>query len=83
LLTDIIKELNEFGIVELDHDQTIVCVVGDFSADKKGYALPVLEAVKEIPVRMISYGGSNFNISLLLKTADKELALRSLHAKLF
>ncbi|HCN83868.1 MAG TPA: aspartate kinase, partial [Sphingobacteriaceae bacterium] len=46
-------------------------------------AAPVLDAVKHIPVRMISYGGSNYNISLLLKTSDKEDALRSLHSRLF
>jgi aspartate kinase len=82
-LTDIIKELSEFGAVEIDNDQTIICVVGDFRAEKKGYAAPVLDAVKHIPVRMISYGGSNYNISLLLKTSDKEDALRSLHSRLF
>jgi len=82
-LKDIVKELSEFGLVEVDHDQTIVCVVGDFSAEKRGYALPVLEAIKHIPIRMISYGGSNYNISLLLKTSDKAEALRSLHKRLF
>jgi aspartate kinase len=78
-----VRELNEFGTVEMDHDQTIICVVGDFRAEKKGYAAPVLDAVKHLPVRMISYGGSNYNISLLLKTSDKEDALRSLHSRLF
>jgi aspartate kinase len=82
-LNDIVKELSDFGSVELDHDQTIVCVVGDFSAEKKGYALPVLDAIKHIPIRMISYGGSNYNISLLLKTSDKADALKSLHSRLF
>jgi len=82
-LDDIIKELTEFGTVEIDNDQTIICVVGDFRAEKRGYAAPVLDAVKHIPVRMISYGGSNYNISLLLKTSDKEDALRSLHSRLF
>jgi len=82
-LKDIVKELSDFGLVEMDHDQTIVCVVGDFSAEKRGYALPVLDAIKHIPIRMISYGGSNYNISLLLKTSDKAEALRSLHKRLF
>ena len=82
-LKDIVKELSDFGTVELDYDQTIICVVGDFSAEKRGYALPVLDAIKHIPIRMISYGGSNYNISLLLKTSDKADALRSLHERLF
>jgi aspartate kinase len=82
-LEEIVKELNSFGNVELDHDQTIVCVVGDFGADKHGYASKVLDAVKHLPVRMISYGGSAYNISLLVKTEDKVEALRSLHNRIF
>ena len=82
-LEDILKELNHFGVVEVDKDQTIVCVVGDFAADKHGYAARVFEALKHIPIRMISYGGSNYNISLLVKTDDKVEALRSLHNRLF
>jgi aspartate kinase len=82
-LNDILKELDKFGTVELDQDQTIICVVGDFGADKHGYAARVFEALKHIPIRMISYGGSNYNVSLLVKTADKTEALRSLHNRLF
>lgn len=82
-LEDILKELDKFGTVELDQDQTIICVVGDFGADKHGYAARVFEALKHIPIRMISYGGSNYNVSLLVKTADKTEALRSLHNRLF
>jgi aspartate kinase len=52
-------------------------------ADTHGYASRVLEAVKHIPLRMISYGGSNYNISLLIKTDDKTEVLRSLHNRLF
>ncbi len=82
-LDDIIKELNDFGSVEVDADQTIICVVGDFSAETHGYAARVLEAVKHIPLRMISYGGSNYNVSLLVNTANKTEVLRSLHNRLF
>jgi aspartate kinase len=82
-LEDILKELDKFGTVELDKDQTIICVVGDFATDKHGYAARVFEALKHIPIRMISYGGSNYNVSLLVKTADKTEALRSLHNRLF
>jgi aspartate kinase len=82
-LGDITNELNIFGSVEVDVNQSIVCVVGDFGAETHGYAARVLESVKHIPVRMISYGGSSYNISILVKTADKIEALRSLHSRLF
>ncbi|MDR3693599.1 aspartate kinase [Mucilaginibacter sp.] len=82
-LDDIIHELQAFGTVETDKYQTIICVVGDFGAEKHGYAARVLEAVKHIPIRMISYGGSDHNMSLLIHTADKTEVLRSLHNRLF
>jgi aspartate kinase len=82
-IDDIIKELNAFGTVDIDKDQTIICVVGDFGADKHGYAARVLEAIKHIPVRMISYGGSDNNMSVLINTGDKTEVLRSLHNRLF
>jgi aspartate kinase len=82
-LADIIAELKAFGDVEIDENHTIVCVVGDFSADKHGFGSRVLEAIKHLPLRMISYGGSNHNLSVLVKTEDKVEALRSLHSRLF
>ncbi len=82
-LHEIEQELRDFGTVEIDRDQTIICVVGDFGWDTHGYASRVLDAVKHIPVRMISYGGSNYNISLLLQTEYKVESLRSLHNRLF
>src|ERR1700760_4016227 len=82
-LDDILAELKLFGEVGVDTDQTIICLVSDFGAEKHGYAARVLEALKHIPIRMISYGGSDHNLSLLLKTADKTEALRSLHSRLF
>ncbi|MGZ3777484.1 MAG: aspartate kinase [Mucilaginibacter sp.] len=82
-LAEIEKELLSFGTVDIDKDQTIICVVGDFGAEKHGYAARVLEALKHIPIRMISYGGSDHNLSLLLGTSDKTEALRSLHNRLF
>jgi aspartate kinase len=82
-IEDIKKELNAFGTVDIDHNQTIICVVGDFGAEQHGYAARVLEAVKHIPIRMISYGGSDHNMSLLINTGDKTEVLRSLHNRLF
>ncbi|MFI5138715.1 MAG: aspartate kinase [Sphingobacteriales bacterium] len=82
-LEEITAELLGFGTVDTDVNQTIICVVGDFGTEKHGYAARVLEAVKHIPVRMISYGGSDHNMSLLIHTADKTEVLRSLHNRLF
>ena len=82
-LGEITAELGAFGSVEIDVNHTIICVVGDFGAEKHGYAARVLEAVKHIPVRMISYGGSDHNMSLLVKTEEKTEVLRSLHNRLF
>jgi len=82
-LNEIKSELNAFGSVDVDEDHTIICVVGDFGAEQHGYAARVLEAVKHIPIRMISYGGSDHNMSLLVKAADKTEVLRSLHNRLF
>jgi len=82
-LEEITEELLTFGTVDVDKEQTIICVVGDFGAEKHGYAARVLEAVKHIPLRMISYGGSDHNMSLLISTKDKTEILRSLHNRLF
>jgi aspartate kinase len=82
-LGEITKELAAFGTVDIDVNHTIICVVGDFGAEKHGYASRVLEALKHIPVRMISYGGSDHNMSVLVKTEEKVEALRSLHNRLF
>lgn len=82
-LDKIVKELESFGSVSVDRNQTIVCVVGDFAANTHGYAARVLDAVKHLPIRMISYGGSDYNVSILLDSVHKVEALRSLHNRLF
>ncbi|MEC4117409.1 aspartate kinase [Myroides phaeus] len=82
-LDEIITELNYFGSVEVDSDLAIICIVGDFRNNKLGHATIVSEAVKHIPIRMISYGGSEHNISLLVPAKHKLEALRSLHNRLF
>lgn len=82
-LEEILDDLKKFGTVEVDTDMVIICVVGDLVGEKKGYAFKIFEALKEIPVRMISYGGSNHNVSLLVHVNDKKDALRALSAKLF
>lgn len=78
-IEEIKSELENYGAVELDKDQTIICVVGDFISSDKGVAMQVFNALQDIPIRMISYGGSNHNISLLVNTSDKNLALQKLN----
>lgn len=79
----IANDLREFGTVEVDQNMTIVCVVGDFVAESKGMILRVLQSMSDIPVRMISYGGSRHNISLLVSSSKKVQALKALHEGLF
>lgn len=83
-LADIVDELKNFGTVSVDDDMVIICVVGDFSGDEGSrYCSDVLRALEGIPVRMISYGGSVYNISVLVKACDKARALNSLNTHLF
>ncbi|ODS82381.1 MAG: aspartate kinase [Cytophagaceae bacterium SCN 52-12] len=83
-LEAISAELREFAdLEENDKDQTIICIVGNFSADKAGIAWKVLDTVRHIPVRMISYGASEHNLSLLVHTSYKAEALDALNEGLF
>lgn len=82
-LESIQKELQDFCTVEVDTDQTIVCIVGNFAAAKQGYALRIFDALKNIPIRMISYGGSEHNISILVDTKLKKDTLMALNKGLF
>jgi aspartate kinase len=78
-LDKILEELSVFSTVEVDDDQTIICIVGDFVADRNGYASKIFNTLEKIPVRMISYGGSNHNISILVSSTHKVDTLRVLH----
>jgi len=83
-LDAIMSELREFAELEdPDMNQVIVCIVGNFWADKEGIAIKVLEAIKKIPIRMISYGASEHNISLLVDASHKNDALNALNEGLF
>lgn len=82
-LVEIVDDLKKYGTVTVDENMTIVCVVGDLKWDNVGFEAKAIDALKEIPVRMISYGGSNFNISFLIKSEDKQRALQALSKKLF
>ncbi|MEG0949464.1 MAG: aspartate kinase, partial [Bacteroidales bacterium] len=82
-LPEIMDDLKKFGTVSVDEDMVIICVVGDLQWQNLGFEAKVVEALKNIPVRMISYGGSNYNISILVTAADKKAALQALSDNLF
>jgi aspartate kinase len=82
-LDAIVDELKKYGTVTIDRDMVIICVVGDLEWQNRGFEADVVNALKDIPVRMISYGGSNYNISLLVKKDDKVKALNMLSKGLF
>ncbi|MES2734243.1 MAG: aspartate kinase [Bacteroidota bacterium] len=82
-LDEIVQEIGAFGTVEVDKDQTIVCVVGNLGFDKQGLALAIFHSLREIPLRMISYGGSDHNVSILIHTSQKNQALNALNEGLF
>jgi aspartate kinase len=82
-LDEIEKDLQELGKVEIERDQSIICIVGDFRIERTGSAPEIFEALNTIPLKMISYGGSPNSISLLIDTANKTEALRLLSKHLF
>lgn len=77
-LEEIVNDLKKLGTVTVDKEMVIICVVGDLLYDYVGLQAIVVNALKEVPVRMVSYGGSNYNISFLVKEEDKQLALKAL-----
>ena len=82
-LEEIVNNLKKYGTVTVDKDMVIICVVGDLEWENVGFEAKIISALKDIPVRMISYGGSNFNVSLLIKSSDKKRALQALSEHLF
>jgi aspartate kinase len=82
-LGEIVDELKKYGTVTVDTGMCIICVVGDLDWSNIGFETQVMDALKNIPVRMISYGGSNYNISFLIREEDKKRALQSLSNTLF
>ncbi len=77
-LSEIREDLGKFGTVEVDSGMSIVCIVGDIIQEEKGFASKVFHALDGIPIRMISYGGSRYNISVLVPTANKKETLQAL-----
>lgn len=82
-LSEIVDELKKYGTVAVDTDMCIICVVGDLAWNNVGFETSALDAMRDIPIRMISYGGSNYNISFLIQEADKKRALQALSRQLF
>lgn len=82
-LEAVVDDLKKFGTVTVERDMVIVCVVGDLEWQNRGFEAEVVNALKDVPVRMISYGGSNYNISLLIRKQDKVRALNLLSKALF
>ena len=81
-LENIIRDLEKYGTIEVEQGLSIVCIVGNFSADIPGLAAQAFGALSDIPLRIISHGGSEHNISMLVKTKDKNNALRNLSNRL-
>ena len=82
-LVDIVNELKKYGTVGVEQNMCIICVVGDLVAANVGFQSLATGALKDIPVRMISYGGSNYNISFLVAESEKKRTLQALSDHLF
>jgi len=82
-LKQITEELNNYGNVTVNKNLSIICVVGDFIAETKGYALKIFNSLENISIKMISYGASDHNVSILVNTSDKKEALNALNQNIF
>ena len=82
-LDQIVEELRRFGTVEVDSNQAIICVVGNQVAETKGSISAVMDSLVDIPIRMVSFGGSKHNVSILVDAQHKVQALKSLNEGVF
>jgi len=82
-LAEITDELKKLGIVSIKQNMTIVSVVGDLEESSESPMPKVLEAIKQLPLKMISYGGSNCNISFIIDAKDKDKTLQLLNKNIF
>jgi len=82
-LNEIVAELEQFGTIEVSGNQSIICIVGNRLSEKKSVLKEVFDSLGEVPVQMVSYGGSHNNISILVETPQKEKALNLLNEGLF
>ena len=82
-LPEIVNEPEDFGSVTIDYQQSIICMVGNDVVSEKGIMIKIFESLLDIPIRMISYGGSKYNVSVLIETKYKKQALQALNKGLF
>jgi aspartate kinase len=82
-LANIVKELEPFGTVEVQKEQSIVSIVGNHIAQTDSVLKKLFNAIDEVPVTMVSYGGSAHNISLLVPTTDRTKTLQLINSGLF
>jgi aspartate kinase len=75
--------LLQLGSIEVEHGLTIVCIVGDLEWENIGFEAQILNALREVPIRMISYGGSDYNLTVLVEARDKQRTLLALSNHLF
>lgn len=82
-LEELLAELRKFSTVSVDEDMSIICIAGDLNWKNTSKEGDIVKALEDIPIRMITYGGSNHNVSVLIRTQDKEQALTLLNERLF
>ena len=82
-LEAIVRELNTFGTIEVDKNQTIICIVGHKIGLQKGVLDKIFTSLADDPIRMVSCGGSHNNISVLIDTQLKADALTRLNEGIF
>ena len=82
-LTAILEELKAFGTIGVDTNQSIICIVGNKLSEKEGVLKDVFQSLNTLPIRMVSYGGSQNNISILVDTTQKDKALNLLNEGIF
>ncbi|RUA10009.1 MAG: aspartate kinase [Flavobacteriia bacterium] len=82
-LNKIVQDLEGICNIEVENELSIICVAGDLSQNKSGITAEIFNCLKDIPIRMISYGGSNYNLSFLVKSKHKKNALNLLNHGLF
>jgi len=82
-LNQIVQDLQGICNIEVDNELSIICVAGDLSQNKSGITAGIFNCLKDIPIRMISHGGSNYNLSFLVESSHKKNALNLLNQGLF
>lgn len=82
-LEEIIRELKPFCTVEIDRENTIVCIVGCIDERHAGLAARIFDGIRQVPIKMISYGANHRSMAILVSTEHKKQALQALNDHLF